>query len=359
MLDKSALSIESKSHFLNFIRPGGTSRGVLHQKQSVFLKVTDSNSGKFAWGECGILRKLSIDDRPGFEDAVQALCKSPQDFVHNIHEHFLKWPSIRFGLEMAFLELKNDQQAIYFPSIFTQGKVGIKINGLIWMSSLEFMIEQLKQKIAAGYSCIKIKIGAINWEEELSLLRSIRNEFKAKDIEIRVDANGAFKAGDQVRSRLDELSKLDIHSIEQPIAVKQWKEMHDLCKNTPVPIALDEELIGVLEESRQKELLDEIRPQYIILKPSLLGGFQASSQWISLAKERKIGYWITSCLESNIGLNAIAQFTFGQEIEMPQGLGTGSLYDNNIPSPLFLESEYIKFNESGNWDYSLLESSHG
>ena len=356
MLDKSALSIESKSHFLNFIKPGGTSRGVLHQKESVFLKVTDRNTGKFAWGECGILRKLSMDDRPGFEDTIRNLCESPQRFINHIHEEFLEWPSIRFALEMAFLELENDQQAIYFPSAFTRGEIGIKINGLIWMSSLEVMIEQLKQKISAGYSCIKIKIGAINWDEELRLLQSIRKQFNYDEIEIRVDANGAFKPGDEVRHRLEELGKLDIHSIEQPIAVRQWEDMHDLCKNTPVPIALDEELIGVLTESEQKALLDEIKPQYIILKPSLLGGFQASSQWIDLAKERKIAYWITSALESNIGLNAIAQFTHGQDINMPQGLGTGALYDNNITSPLFLEGEYIRFNESAKWDYSFLSS---
>lgn len=354
MLDKSALSIESKSHYLNFIKPGGTSRGVLHQKESVFLKVTDRNTGKFAWGECGILRKLSMDDRPGFEDTIRKLCESPQRFINHIHEAFLDWPAIRFGLEMALLELEKDQPAIYFPSAFTRGEVGIKINGLIWMSSLEVMIEQLKQKIAAGYSCIKIKIGAINWEEELGLLQSIRKQFNADQIEIRVDANGAFKAGDEVRSRLEELGKLDIHSIEQPIAVRQWKEMHDLCKNTPVPIALDEELIGLLTEEEQKALLDEIQPQYIILKPSLLGGFQASSQWINLAEERKIGYWITSALESNIGLNAIAQFTYGQDINMPQGLGTGALYDNNIPSPLYLKGEYIRYDRNGKWDYSLL-----
>lgn len=355
MLDKSALSIESKSYFLNFIRPGGTSRGVLHQKESVFLKVSDRNTGKFVWGECGILRKLSMDDRPGFEETIQDLCDNPQKYIHHLHEALLEWPSIRFGLEMALLELENDQQGIYFPSPFTRGEVGIKINGLIWMNSLEVMIEQLKEKIAGGYSCIKIKIGAINWEEELSLLQSIRKQFTSNEIEIRVDANGAFKAGEQVRKRLDELGKLDIHSIEQPIAVRQWEEMHDLCRNSPVPIALDEELIGVLTESEQKALLDEIQPQYIILKPSLLGGFQASSQWIKLAKERKIGYWITSCLESNIGLNAIAQFTYGQDIQMPQGLGTGGLYDNNIPSPLYLEGEYIWYNETSSWKYNLLD----
>jgi o-succinylbenzoate synthase len=354
MLDKSALSIESQSYFLNFIRPGGTSRGVLHQKESVFLQLTDRSTGKFAWGECGILRKLSMDDRPGFEDVIRRLCESPESFLQNIHEAFLEWPSIRFGLEMALLELENDQQAMYFPSAFTRGETGIKINGLIWMNSLEVMIEQLKQKIATGYSCIKIKIGAINWEEELSLLQSIRKQFNSDEIEIRVDANGAFQAGDQVRNRLDALSKLDIHSIEQPIAVQQWKEMQELCKNTPVPIALDEELIGLLKEREQKALLDEINPQYIILKPSLLGGFQATSQWIDLAKKRNIDYWITSCLESNIGLNAIAQYTYGQNIKMPQGLGTGTLYDNNIPSPLYLEGEYIKYDETADWDYDLL-----
>jgi o-succinylbenzoate synthase len=354
MLDKSALSIESKSYFLNFIQPGGTSRGVLHQKESVFLKVTDHATGKVAWGECGILRKLSMDDRPGFEETIGELCASPESFLQDIHETFLEWPSIRFGLEMALQELENDRPAMYFPSAFTRGEAGIKINGLIWMNPLEVMIEQLKQKIATGYSCIKIKIGAINWEEELSLLQSIRKQFNSDEIEIRVDANGAFKAGDEVRNRLDALAKLDIHSIEQPIAVKQWEEMQDLCKNTPVPIALDEELIGVLKESEQKALLDQIQPQYIILKPSLLGGFQATSQWIDLAKKRNIGYWITSCLESNIGLNAIAQYTYGQNIKMPQGLGTGSLYDNNIPSPLYLEGEYIRYDEAGDWDYSLL-----
>jgi len=334
-------------HILNFKRPSGTSRGVLTTKETWYIII--EKKGKKGIGECGILRGLSIDDRPDYEEKLQWLCAHIEDDINSLFTELKEFPSILFGLEMALQSLDCEDSFILFPSHFTEGKAGIPINGLIWMGEKLFMKEQIKEKIKQGFSCIKLKIGAIDFDAEMELLQYIRKEFSAKEIELRVDANGAFQPEDALE-KLKRLSDLSLHSIEQPIRQRQCKEMAKLCKETPLPIALDEELIGVFNTSDKENLIEEIKPQYIILKPSLIGGFQGTKEWINLAKKNQIGWWITSALESNIGLNAIAQFTYLQNNSMPQGLGTGSLFTNNIESPLQVKGENLNYNPQLTWE---------
>ncbi len=336
-----------KQHNLQFKRPSGTSRGVLHTKETWFLVLRDNN--KIGIGECGILRGLSIDDKPDYEEKLQWLCKNIQRDKGELLQELRHYPSIRFGLEMALQSLKAENPMHLFPSAFTEGKAKIPINGLIWMGEKSFMKEQIEEKIEQGFHCIKLKIGAIDFEKEVELLQYIRKEFSAKAIELRVDANGAFHP-DQALEKLKRLSELDLHSIEQPIKQGQIEEMARLCQETPLPIALDEELIGVIQKEEKEQLLTQIKPQYIILKPSLVGGFAASNEWIAAAEKHKIGWWITSALESNVGLNAIAQFTYQKDTNLPQGLGTGSLYTNNITAPLEVKKEFLTYNPQKNWD---------
>jgi o-succinylbenzoate synthase len=264
----------------------------------------------------------------------------------------LEFPSIQFGLEQAFLSLQSSSKFELFPSNFTRGKQAISINGLVWMGDEAFMKTQIKEKIEAGFSCIKMKIGAIDFETELDLLTSIRKEFSSKDIELRVDANGGFHPQEALE-KLKRLSALEIHSIEQPIRQGQFEEMARLCEKTPVPIALDEELIGVFSVTEKKELLQTIQPQYIILKPSFIGGFQGSDEWISLAEKQDVRWWVTSALESNVGLNAIAQWTFTLQNPLPQGLGTGGLYTNNFESPLEVKNGKLHHAISEKWNFNL------
>lgn len=336
---------------LNFKRPSGTSRGVLTEKETWFLKISDKNAT--GYGECGILRGLSIDDRPDFETTLKWLCENIDAGEAYLKDRLREFPAIRFGLEMALRSLKSKNKFELFPSAFTRGQEAIRINGLIWMGEKKFMKEQIENKIDQGFSCIKLKIGAIDFEEEMRLLKFIRKEFSAQDIELRVDANGAFEP-DEALDKLTRLSELNLHSIEQPIAAGQWEKMAELCRKTPLPIALDEELIGVFGPDRKKQLLESIQPQYIILKPSLVGGFESSEEWISLAEECGTSWWITSALESNIGLNSLAQWTFTLNCAMPQGLGTGSLFTNNIPSPLEVKGENLYHSPDKNWDITNL-----
>ena len=258
-------------------------------------------------------------------------------------KELVAFPSIQFGVEQAFRSVTASQWYELFPSDFTTGKDAIPINGLIWMGSPDFMKAQIKEKLAQGFRCIKMKIGAIDFEEEYRILKALRNEFSASDIEIRVDANGAFQATEAL-VYLERLAALQLHSIEQPIRAGQWEAMAELCEQTPLPIALDEELIGVFTSEEKQRLLREIQPQYIILKPSLIGGYRGSEEWITLAETLGIGWWVTSALESNIGLNAIAQWTYTLHSPMPQGLGTGALYTNNLPFPLYVENGHLGFN---------------
>lgn len=341
-----------KKYTLNFKVPSGTSRGVLTQKETWFLVLRDN--GRYGIGECGILRGLSIDDVPEYEQKLSWTCQN----IHLGQELLLKelteFPSIQFGLEQAFLSLDSKDPFELFPSDFTQKESGIPINGLIWMGNEAYMLQQLEQKLKEGFQCIKMKIGAIDFEKELSILKSIRNKFAPEDIELRVDANGAFSP-DEALNKLERLSAFDIHSIEQPIQPGQWDSMASLCENTPLPIALDEELIGIFSVTQKEKLLQTIQPQYIILKPSLVGGFSGSQEWISLAKKQHVGWWITSALESNVGLNAITQWTHTLGNDMPQGLGTGSLYTNNIDSPLEVSDGKIYYRRFKDWNMDLIK----
>ncbi|MGB1247708.1 MAG: o-succinylbenzoate synthase [Chitinophagales bacterium] len=332
------LNASFEKYTLLFKRPSGTSRGVLKKKDSWFIKIWDTKSPNIiGTGECGLLRGLSCDDIPNYENKVKQVCQNINDYVDNFHISLIDFPSIRFGVEMALMDLNNGGKQHFFENSFSKRQKGIDINGLIWMGNVDFMQEQIDAKLEQGYHCIKMKIGAINFAKEYNILRQLRKRYSKETIELRVDANGAFSP-EEAFVKLDELSKLDIHSIEQPIRQGQWKAMEKLCAVTPLPIALDEELIGVHEVSQRKNMLDTIKPQYIILKPSLVGGWQSSDEWIKLAEDRDIGWWATSALESNIGLNAIAQWTATKSNSMPQGLGTGQLYTNNIESDLIIEN---------------------
>ena len=340
-----------KKYSLNFKQASGTSRGILKTKETYFLKLFEGD--KFGIGECAIFRGLSVDDRPDYEDKLQWLCENINLTTLDLLKELKEFPSIQFGLEQALLSLKSENTFELFPSKFTESKDAIHINGLIWMGSEAFMQQQIQDKLEAGFSTIKMKIGAIDFDTELKLLKSIRARFSSKEIELRVDANGAFQPNDALE-KLKRLSDFEIHSIEQPIKQGQIVEMAELCLKTPLPIALDEELIGVFDVTKKQELLQTIKPQYIILKPSLVGGIKGSEEWISLAEKNQIGWWITSALESNIGLNAIAQWTYSLKNSMPQGLGTGSLFTNNVHSPLEIEKGCLIYNNSKNWDFNIL-----
>jgi len=330
---------------LKFKQPGGTSRGILHYKETYFIRV--SNTIDIGIGECALFRGLSIDDVPDYEQKLQWLCNNVNLDMDFLLTELIEFPSILFGLEQALLSLKSKDNYELFPSEFTKGKDSIPINGLIWMGDKSFMQKQLKEKISKGFSTIKLKIGAIDFSTELAILKSIRNEFSADEIELRVDANGAFLPGEAME-KLKILSEFDLHSIEQPIKPGQWEEMAKLCDESPLAIAMDEELIGVFNDSDKKKLIRVIQPQYIILKPSLIGGYIGTDTWIELAEENNIGWWITSALESNIGLNAIAQYTYKLRSKIPQGLGTGGLFTNNIDSPLLVNNGALYYNNDNN-----------
>ncbi|MFL9835974.1 o-succinylbenzoate synthase [Flavobacterium sp. ST-75] len=339
-----------KKYILNFKRPSGTSRGVLTEKETWFIIIEDS--GKKGIGECGILRSLSIDDRDDYEEKLKWTCKNIHLGVEKLWNALIEFPSIQFGVEMAFKSLEADNPFVLYPSEFTHGEKNIAINGLVWMGDEAYMKEQIDTKLEQGFNCIKLKIGAIDFDKELSLLSFIRENFAPEQIEIRVDANGAFNKTEAL-DKLIQLSKYQLHSIEQPIKQKQEDAMVVLCKITPLPIALDEELIGVFGYENKRKLLQKIKPQYIILKPSLVGGFKGSSEWIEIAEELSIGWWVTSALESNVGLNAIAQWTYTLGNPMPQGLGTGGLYTNNFDCPLEVKQGKLTYRNDLEWNVNL------
>lgn len=331
---------------LIFKTPARTSRGVMTEKRGYLLQVQSSAlPGLTGTGECSVLAGLSYDDRPGYEEALQELCRRIDRPGEELLSAFAEWPSLCFGLECALADLLNGGRGVLFNTPFTRGEVPIIINGLVWMGEYEYMLSQIKQKLEDGFAVIKLKVGALDFEKEVSLLRFIREHFDASKITIRLDANGAFgrdATNDrdrimQAMEKLNRLSEFAIHSIEQPIGAGNYAAMAVLCRETPIPIALDEELIGHHDANDMEQLLTTIRPRYIVMKPSLLGGFTACNRWIALCAKHSIGYWITSALESNIGLSAIAQYTSTLETHnLAQGLGTGSLYVNNFPSPLTL-----------------------
>ncbi|PIB22979.1 o-succinylbenzoate synthase [Maribacter sp. 4G9] len=342
-----------KKYILNFKRPSGTSRGVLRIKETWFVIL--ENEGKLGIGECGLFRGLSYDDVPHYEEKCRWVEDNIQRGKSVLLRELMNYPSIQFGLEQAYISLENENPFELFQTSFLLENKPIPINGLIWMGDAEYIKDQIAEKLEQGFSCIKMKIGAIDFNEELRLLELIRKDFSSDQIELRVDANGAFTPN-QALQQMVELAQFQLHSIEQPIKQGNWQAMKDLCEKTPLPIALDEELIGVIHKSKKRELLRVIAPQYIILKPSLVGGFEGSKEWIDLAEKSGIGWWITSALESNIGLNAIAQWTSTLQNNMPQGLGTGALFTNNFESPLEVKKGGLYYNRQHSWENNLIES---
>lgn len=332
-----------RKYNLQFKQASGTSRGVLTTKETYILEI--SKEEKKGIGECAIFRGLSYDDVPEYEEKLNWLCQNINQDFEILKKELKHFPSIIFGLEQAFLNLKNGSD-LYFPSDFTEGKDSIKINGLIWMGNSEFMQSQIEEKLEKGFDCIKLKIG-VDWNSEKKIIKKLREKFPAENLELRVDANGAFSY-EEAKIVLQELAALEIHSIEQPIKKSEVRSqksedslMAKLCAETPTPIALDEELIGVIEYEEKKKLLETIKPQYIILKPALVGGFSGSDEWISIAENLGINWWITSALESNIGLNAICQYTYIKKNLLPQGLGTGALFTNNFETRLLLKGDQM------------------
>ena len=338
-------------YILHFKVPSGTSIGILKTKETWFLNL--NKDGETGIGECGLFRGLSIDDRPDYEKKLKWVCNNIGLGLDILLSKTNDFPSIQIGIEQAFLSLHSSSPFKLFVSDFTESNKAIAINGLIWMGDRQFMKDQIKEKIAQGFRCLKMKIGAIDFKSEIELLASIRKEFSIKDIELRVDANGAFKSSEALE-KLKILSSYNLHSIEQPIKQGKFQEMALLCEQSPLPIALDEELIGVFDVTKKKELLHIINPQYIILKPSLVGGFKGSFEWLDIANEFDIGWWVTSALESNIGLNAIAQWTATLKSSMPQGLGTGSLFTNNFDSPLEVNNGGLYYKKNKNWNFNLI-----
>jgi o-succinylbenzoate synthase len=341
-----------KKYTLDFKRPSGTSRGILYQKETWFLIIEKVN--KFGIGECGLLRGLSVDDLLEYEAKLKWTCDNIHLGKEKLWYQLLDFPSIQFGVEQAFLSLEAKHTFELFPSDFTKKESPIPINGLIWMGDEAFMHEQIQQKLEQGFRCIKMKIGAINFDTEIAMLASIRRKYSKDQIELRVDANGAFSP-EEALDKLKVLAKLHLHSIEQPIKQGNLLDMKLLCNQSPLAIALDEELIGITDVTKKEEMLKIVQPQYIILKPSLIGGIKGCLEWIQLADKYNIGWWITSALESNIGLNAIAQFTFTLKSRMPQGLGTGSLYTNNLESPLTVAEGKLYYDLNNHWKTNLIK----
>lgn len=349
-IKKNNLKASFKKYTLQFKQPSGTSRGVLKTKDTYFLFL--EKNGKVGIGECALFRGLSVDDRPDYEEKLQWVCEALSNNNFMVLKELIEFPSIQFGIEQAIISLGAEDRFKLYPSHFTSGKEGILINGLVWMGDEDFMLKQVDEKIAAGFTTIKLKIGALDFNQELQLLKSIRSKYAPKDIEIRVDANGAFTS-ENALEKLQELSRFIISSIEQPIKPKQWDAMAYLCEHSPIPIALDEELIGIFKVQDKIKLIEHIKPRYLILKPSLIGGIAGCNQWIQLVSQHRIGWWITSALESNIGLNAIAQYTFNLGNTLPQGLGTGGLFTNNFESPLQVENGFLWYDNTKSWNVNL------
>ncbi len=357
MPDSTFIRFEYIKRTLQFRFDAGTSRGVLRNRNVIWIKAFRVGSPELSgWGESAPLVKLSLDDRPDFEKILVNVLNQMKEISWKLEENSILeklrevipfyLPSIRFGIETAILDLKNGGNKKLFNNPFFDRNEPIPINGLIWMGDRKFMLEQIDQKLEEGYDCIKIKIGAIDFDQELELLRYIRNRFSPKEITLRVDANGAFPK-EEALSKLSKLAELGIHSIEQPIPAGYAEAMRALCEANSLPIALDEELIGVKAKA---ELLDQIKPQFIILKPTLIGGILETREWIRLAEERGIGWWMTSALESSIGLNAIAQLASTYNPSIHQGLGTGKLYHNNLESPLEIKSGMILYSADKFWE---------
>ena len=332
---------------LHFKQPAGTSRGVYTTRKSLLVSVTDGKA--VGVGECAPLPDLSCDAIPNYGEVLRAFCDATEKTGELDYESLRPYPSMLFGLETALLNLRRGERL--FDTAFSRGEEGIPINGLVWMGSFEEMARRMEQKMEQGFRCIKLKIGAIDFEQELELVKRIRQRFSHHEVELRVDANGAFSF-DEALYKLELLSQYALHSIEQPIKAGQWANMAELCRESPLPIALDEELIGVNDPGIKRQMLRIIKPDYIILKPSLHGGMAGVREWTDIARDEGIGSWMTSALESNVGLNAIAQFcsdVYGDGITMPQGLGTGQLFTDNIPMPLEIRGDKLWRVKSEEW----------
>lgn len=336
--------IDVEERVLHFKQPAGTSRGVYTERRIWLVTVSDGVA--VGVGECAPLPQLSCDDIPNYGEVLRGFCDEVEQTGEIPYEALRDYPSMLFGLETAMLDVrcqKEDGRSVLFDTPFSRGEVGIPINGLVWMGNYDEMLRRLEEKLEKGFRCVKLKIGAIGFEQELELVKRIRDRFSFHEVELRLDANGAFRP-DEALYKLELLSQYAVHSIEQPIRQGQWAMMAELCRESPLPIALDEELIGVNDPDMKRHMLNIIKPRYIILKPSLHGGMLGCREWIETARDMGIGSWITSALESNIGLNAIAQFAsdvYGDHIAMPQGLGTGQLFTDNIPMPLEIRGDKL------------------
>ena len=347
------MRLEFAPYLLNFKEPGGTSRGVMTEKPTFLIKFYDeSDPARFGIGEAAVFPGLS-PEADGYY--VNKLLELVANVALGRDTDLSRHSSIQFGLEQAILDYSNGCRGIYFPGTFTQGQSSIEINGLVWMGDFDIMLERINKKIEEGFRCIKLKIGAIDWDAELKMIRLIRQKYDPSSLMIRVDANGAFSPTD-VMEKLSILADLGVHSIEQPIKAGNLKEMAEICLRSPLPVALDEELIGKGSLEERIDTLERIMPAYIILKPALCGGFSGASEWIAEARKRGIGWWVTSALESNVGLNAIAQWTASISAEGPQGLGTGGVFNNNFETPIYLNKDSLCFDPSRSFDYNQVAS---
>ncbi len=340
------------THHLEFKKPAGTSRGVLLHKPTWYIVLQHSLTNSIGIGECSIIPGLSLDNESQIESILGSIITRINGGEKPLISEFVAFPAVQFALETAYEDLAFERNFNPYPGLFSEGKKHLSINGLIWMGDKSSMLDQIQDKLDAGFTCLKMKIGAIDFQAELDILKTIRSKYSSDEIELRVDANGAFSVEDAPR-KLEQLCTYDLHSIEQPIKQDQWNHMAVLCANSPIPIALDEELIGIADSGDQQQMLDFIRPPYIILKPSLIGGIQAANTWIKIANTKNIGWWATSALESNIGLNAIAQWVSNIPTEMPQGLGTGQLFKNNVHSPLTIKNGKLVSDATQKWDSNL------
>lgn len=344
------LKAQFAKYFLQFKEPARTSREVMTEKLTYFIRIFDeADPLRFGIGECALFPGLSCDDVADYEQQLRWACSNINDLSP---ESLRDYPSIRFGAETALADFNNGCVREPFPSFWTRQGKGIVINGLVWMGSIDEMRRRIDQKLDAGFTCLKFKIGGEDFGEELELLRRVRKDYSPDELEIRLDANGAFPVSEAI-DRLTRLSELSVHSIEQPVEAGNWEAMARICAESPIPIALDEELIGVNDPERKYKMLESIKPDYIILKPALCGGLSGAAEWISIANLLDIGWWCTSALESNVGLNAIAQWVSQFSPALPQGLGTGALFTNNVRSPIEQRGESLFYNKQKNWSLPI------
>ncbi|GGG48350.1 o-succinylbenzoate synthase [Hymenobacter glacieicola] len=352
------LQLRLSRRVLHFNFPARTSRGALTEHVVHYVHLYDSENPQVeGLGEAAPLAGLSPDYRPDFEATLEGFVREfnrrqlrellPQEATELVGP---EWPALRFALETAILDLQHGGRHLLYDTAFSRGEAGVPINGLIWMGDAAFMRGQIEKKLTEGYTCLKLKIGSLDFATELDLLREIRMVAGPERLTLRVDANGAFAPAEAL-PKLEQLARFELHSIEQPIRAGQWAAMREVCRHSPVPVALDEELIGLTEAHQQEALLAQTCPAYLILKPTLVGGLQASQAWATLAQAQGIGWWLTSALESNVGLNAVSQLaSWCAQPGFPQGLGTGQLYHNNVAAPLRIQDGQLHYNPRGEWE---------